>query len=251
MLDNKIVVVSGAAGLIGQNIIRAIHEAGGIGIVADVNTSRSLEIIDQVGGGGMTLEMDITSEISISQAIEKAHDRYGKVDGLINCAYPRSKSYGKEFMDVSYEDFCTNMSLHVGGYFNSSKMFGRYFSENRGGSIINFSSIYGVVAPRFQIYDDTNMTMPVEYAAIKSAIIHLTRYMARYFKGKNIRVNCVSPGGIFDGQPQSFCDAYKEYCSNTGMLDPSDINGTVLFLISDLSKQITGQNIIVDDGFSL
>ena len=108
-----------------------------------------------------------------------------------------------------------------------------------------------MVAPRFEIYDNTPMTMPVEYAAIKSGLIHLTKYMAKYFKGMNIKVNALSPGGIFDNQPEPFLEAYKKQCSSKGMLDKSDLKGTLVYLLSDMSRYVNGQNIIVDDGFSL
>ncbi len=100
-------------------------------------------------------------------------------------------------------------------------------------------------------YDNTPMTMPVEYAAIKSGLIHLTKYMAKYFKGMNIKVNALSPGGILDKQPESFLEKYKEKCLNKGMLENSDLKGTLVYLLSDMSKYVNGQNIVVDDGFSL
>ena len=95
------------------------------------------------------------------------------------------------------------------------------------------------------------MTVPVEYAAIKSGMLHLTKYMAKYLKGKNIRVNAISPGGILDSQPKEFLSEYNKQCSTKGMLDSNDLNGTLIFLLSDMSSYINGQNIIVDDGFSL
>ena len=100
-------------------------------------------------------------------------------------------------------------------------------------------------------YKNTSMTTPVEYAAIKSGLIHLTKYMAKYFKGMNIKVNALSPGGILDSQPEPFLSKYKEQCLNKGMLDKSDMNGTLVYLLSDMSKYVNGQNIVVDDGFSL
>ena len=93
--------------------------------------------------------------------------------------------------------------------------------------------------------------MPVEYAVIKSALIHLTKYMAKYFKGMNIRVNSISPGGILDSQPGIFIKSYNEQCITKGMLDKSDLKGTLLYLLSDLSRYVNGQNLIVDDGFTL
>jgi NAD(P)-dependent dehydrogenase (short-subunit alcohol dehydrogenase family) len=109
----------------------------------------------------------------------------------------------------------------------------------------------GVVAPKFENYEGTSMTSPIEYTAVKSGIISLTSWLAKYYKNKNIMVNCVSPGGILDQQPQSFLDKYCNSCTSKGMLDPTDVAGTVLFLLSKQAKYINGQNIVVDDGWSL
>ena len=129
--------------------------------------------------------------------------------------------------------------------------FGKYFKKQGHGNIINFASIYGVIAPKFEIYDNTAMTIPVEYAAIKSGMLHLTKYMAKYFKGMNVRVNAISPGGILDGQPDEFIRKYNQECSTKGMLDGKDLNGTLIFLLSDMSSYVNGQNLVVDDGFIL
>jgi NAD(P)-dependent dehydrogenase (short-subunit alcohol dehydrogenase family) len=178
-------------------------------------------------------------------------DRYGRIDSLVNNAYPRNTNYGRHFFEVDYTDFCVNLNHNLGGYFLTSQQLSLFFQKQGHGNIVNIASIYGVVAPKFEVYENTLMTMPVEYAAIKSSIIHLTKYMAKYFKGMNIRVNTLSPGGIFDNQPGSFIDAYRKQCINKGMLGKSDICGTLVYLLSDMSACVNGQNIIVDDGFSL
>ena len=178
-------------------------------------------------------------------------NEFSKIDALVNNAYPRNKNYGRKFEDVTYEDFCENVNMHLGGYFLMMQQFAEHFKKQGHGNIINIASIYGVIAPRFDIYDNTDMTMPVEYAAIKSAIIHLTKYVAKYYKGYNIRVNCISPGGIYNNQPEPFIKSYNEYALNRGILDSSDITGILLFLLSNESKYINGQNIIVDDGWTL
>ena len=95
------------------------------------------------------------------------------------------------------------------------------------------------------------MISPIEYSAIKSGIISITKWLAKYYKKNNIRVNCISPGGIFDGQDKIFLDNYNAECNSKGMLDPEDIVGTIIFLISSDAKYINGQNIVVDDGWSL
>ena len=181
-------------------------------------------------------QIDITNKTSIEVLINSLTTQYGKIDALVNSAYPRNKNYGKHFFEVEYDDFCENIGMNLGGYFLTSQLFAKYFEKQGYGNIINLASIYGVIAPRFEIYNNTPMTMPVEYAAIKSGLIHLTKYMAKYFKGKNIRVNTISLGGIEDHQPESFLKAYKEFCLNKGMLDAKDVSGTVLYLLSDLSE---------------
>lgn len=256
MLKDKVIIITGGAGLIGQEFVKAVTEQHGIAVIADINE----EVGDQVkeklshelhSSSIDFVYLDMTSKESVIAMIDDLHGRYGRVDALVNNAYPRNKNYGRHFFDVEYSDFCENLGLNLGGYFMTSQQLARYFQKQGHGNIVNISSIYGVVAPKFEIYDDTKMTMPVEYAAIKSAIIQLTKYMAKYFKGMNIRVNALSPGGIFDFQPAPFLEAYRQQCLNKGMLDKSDMRGTLVYLLSDLSLYVNGQNIIVDDGFSL
>lgn len=256
MLKDKVVVITGGAGLIGQELVKAVVAQGGVAVIADINEEIGSQVKERLMRETETTkiesaQLDITSKDSIQKLIQYLHAKHGKIDALVNNAYPRNKSYGRHFFDVEYNDFCENLDMNIGGYFLASQQFAEYFKKQGHGNIINISSIYGVVAPMFEIYEDTKMTVPVEYAAIKSALLHLTRYMAKYFKGMNIRVNAISPGGIFDNQPEPFLRAYGDKCLNKGMLDKSDLQGTLVFLLSDMSAYVNGQNIIVDDGFTL
>tara|TARA_B110000003_G_scaffold55978_1_gene55984 strand:- start:3491 stop:4261 length:771 start_codon:yes stop_codon:yes gene_type:complete len=254
-LKNKVIVVTGGAGLLGKVFIEQILAHGGIAILADIKISLAKDFVDKIKADYPdhfhAVNMDITDKTSINSLINDVSKKYGGIDCLINNAYPKNKNYGKQIEDVSYEDFSENISAHVGGYFLTSQQFGIFFKKHDGGNIINIGSIYGTLVPRFELYKNTEMTVPVEYAAIKSSIIQLTKYFAKYYKKDNIRVNCLSPGGILDNQPESFVHSYNSFCSQKGMLDPLDIANTLIFLLSDLSKFITGQNLIVDDGFSL
>jgi len=249
MIKDKVIVVTGGAGLVGREIVKSIVDNGGIAVIADFNYIQAKVVADEIGGYPICL--DITSKESVHKLLNELSSRYKRVDAVINNAYPRNKNYGRHFEDVEYEDFCENTNLHLGGYFLMMQQFSLYFKKQKFGNIVNISSIYGVIAPRFEIYNETDMTMPVEYAAIKSGILHLTKYIAKYYKNSNIRCNTVSLGGIKNGQPESFLEAYKSFSLNKGMLEPSDIAGTVLFLLSDKSEYINGQNIIVDDGWTL
>ena len=254
-LSGKLIVVTGAAGVIGRCFVRGIVDCGGIAVIADIDFSAAKclknEIDHDYPGQVEAACLDITSKDSICALIHELQRRHGRIDAVVNNAYPRNRNYGRKLEEVTYADFCENVDLHLGGYFLVAQQFCLAFESQGGGNVVNMSSIYGVMPPRFEIYDGTPMTMPVEYAAIKSAVVQLTRYFAQYFKRAGIRVNCLSPGGIFADQPASFLDAYNGFCASKGMLDPQDVMGAMLFLLSDESKFMTGQNLLVDDGFSL
>ena len=123
--------------------------------------------------------------------------------------------------------------------------------KDRGGSLINFASIYGIKGNDFNVYEGTDMSSPMEYSVIKAGIINLTRYLASYFGKYDVRVNTVSPGGVFNHQNKIFV---RNYCNKTPlkrMANPQDIAGAVVFLASDLSTYMTGQNIVIDGGWSI
>jgi NAD(P)-dependent dehydrogenase (short-subunit alcohol dehydrogenase family) len=254
LLRGKRVVITGGAGLLGRQFCAAVAQQGGMVIVSDLN----LEAADKVaagivaeGGQAVGRALDITSADSVARLIDDLHAHYGGVDAVVNNAYPKNANYGRKFEDVEYADMCDSLSIHLAGYFLVAQKFAEYFKAHGGGNIVNMSSIYGFVPPRFQIYAGTKMTTPVEYALIKSGVIQLTRYIAQYYKGAGVRCNVVSPGGIADGQPESFVRNYDAMCAGKGMLDPQDIAGVMVFLLSDYSMYVDGQNLVVDDGFSL
>jgi len=255
MLSDKVVVVTGGAGLLGSSFCEAIVSNDGMVVIAEIDKQKAQGICDQFNkrfnNKAFAIEMDITNVESVENAVIELSRNYPTIDAVVNNAYPRNKNYGNHFFDVTYDDFCQNTSMNLGGYFLVSQQFMKFFYQQGFGNIINMASIYGAVPPRFQIYKDTKMTTPVEYSVIKSGLIHLTKYMAKYAKGKNIRVNSISPGGILDNQAESFLEAYESYCINKGMLSPEDICGALVFLLSDAAKFVNGQNLIVDDGFTL
>ena len=255
LLQGKTVVVVGAAGRIGRIIVDAVLSAGSRAVAFDTDAAGLQALTDAHSSDALSCAtLDMADRASIEGALVDAHDRFGGVDGAVNTAYPRNARYGRHFFDVEYADFCENTGLHMGGYFLFMQACARYALE-RGTpfSLVNLSSIYGSMAPRFDVYGGTAMTMPVEYAAIKAGIEHMTRYVNAYMKGRGaaFRTNCVSPGGIKDGQDERFLESYGAHCISKGMLDAADVVGAILFLLSDQSRFMAGQNLIVDDGFSI
>lgn len=252
ILANKNILVAGAGGLIGSNLVKAILAESGAVIACDINPVAMKQGLEAVGVDTQDINLTLTQvDITSTTSVANLFDNYD-LAGAVNATYPRNKTYGAQFFDVTLESFNENINLHLGSSFLFNQQAAAYFKRTeRSFSLVNISSIYGVVAPKFEIYSGTEMSMPVEYAAIKSAILHLTKYMSVFIKDSRFRVNCISPGGIYDHQPISFLNAYKKQTNGKGMLDVQDLMGTLVYLLSDMSKYVTGQNIVVDDGFVL
>jgi NAD(P)-dependent dehydrogenase (short-subunit alcohol dehydrogenase family) len=253
MLNGKKILIVGAAGLLGGEVVKGLLNSGAHVIATDIS-------IDAMGERFSKLDIDYDDEvltlhqlnILCEQSVKEFFQSLDVLDGAVNAVYPRNSNYGAPFFDVNLADFNDNVNLQLGAMFLFSQQCAAFFMRTKKPfSLVNFSSIYGVVAPDFDIYNNTQMTMPVEYAAVKSAMLHLNKYIASFVNNSDFRINSVSPGGIYDWQPDGFVENYRAKTLGAGMLNPSDMNGSVIFLLSEASKYINGQNIIVDDGFAL
>ena len=255
-LKDKTIIITGGAGLIGSAFSKACAKYAANVVVADIDEGGN-DLVEQIkketkNSNIMSQRCNITNTNDIQNLIEITLNKFGKIDALVNNAYPRNKNHGRKFEDVSYENFCENVNMHLGGYFLITKEVSKIMIKQNHGNIINIASIYGFSAPKFEIYEGTDMTMPVEYAAIKGGIINLTKYLASYLGKYNIRVNAISPGGIFNNQPENFVKKYSDkVILGKRMANADDVVGVLLFLLSDASKYISGQNIAVDGGFTL
>lgn len=245
---DKVAIVTGGYGLIGREIAIALNEFGAKVFIADLGKNDPLII-----KGKNSIEFihfDITSETIMSKALNAIIKRYGKIDIFINSAYPKTKDWGEKLEKVLFESWKMNLNDHLGGYFLSSRMAAEQMKRSGGGTIINIASIYGMVGPDFSIYENTDITMPVAYSAIKGGIISFTKYLATYYAENSIRANVISPGGILDRQPESFIQKYAKKTPLGRMGHPADVAGAAIFLASDASSYITGQNIVVDGGWT-
>jgi len=245
---DKVALVTGGLGLIGREIVQGLHDFGASVCIADINEHPMKGLKNPTAFNFQNL--DITSEDSIRQTLDAVIGQYKKIDILVNCAYPRTGDWGARCEDVSFDSWKMNVNGHLGGYFLCCQKVAEQMKLQGGGSIINFASIYGIVAPDFSIYEGTPMTMPVAYSAIKGGVIAFSKYMASYYAKHHIRVNCVSPGGIFDKQPESFVEKYIAKTPLGRMGTPKDMVGAVLYLASDASLYVTGHNLIVDGGWT-
>ena len=241
-LDNKIIVVTGGSGLIGKSILSNIQTLGGIGINADLNVPNDIE--------KGTLTCDVTNSESVLNAIDIIFKKYGKIDGFVNNAYPRTDDWGAKFEDINFESWKKNVDMQMNSVFICSQAVLKIMKSQSAGSIVNISSIYGTVGPDFTVYNGTEMTMPAAYSAIKGGIVNFTRYLASYYGPHGVRINCVSPGGIFDGQKNIFVQQYEKKVPMRRMGLPEEISPAVTFLLSEDASYITGQNLMVDGGWT-
>jgi NAD(P)-dependent dehydrogenase (short-subunit alcohol dehydrogenase family) len=242
MLIDKVIVVTGGNGLIGQSIVKRIKEEGGIAINAEINVVTNLD-------HGL-INCDITYENSVSECITQVVDRFGKIDGWVNNAYPRTEDWSKIFEEISLDSWKKNVDMQLNSIFICCKLVLAQMKKQKSGSVVNISSIYGVVGPDFSVYEGTEMTMPAAYSAIKGGIINFTRYLASYYGEFDIRINCISPGGIFNNQSEEFITNYQKKVPMKRLGYPQDVSPSVTFFLGDDSRYITGQNLIIDGGWT-
>lgn len=252
LLQDQVVAITGGAGLIGSAFARAIVQQGGSVVVGDVTEGRGRTLAAELGDDkALFVRVDSRSPESVAHFIEAGVSRFGRIDAAVHSAYPRSSQWGTRFEELQPEGLAEDLQGQLGGAILFSQRIIAHFRAQGGGTLVHVSSIQGVAAPKFEHYEGTSMVSPIEYSAIKAGIIAITRYLAKYCKGENIRVNCISPGGILDKQPKSFLDRYRSACTSKGMLDAQDLTGALVFLLSEQSRCVNGQNLIVDDGWML
>jgi NAD(P)-dependent dehydrogenase (short-subunit alcohol dehydrogenase family) len=246
---NKVIMVTGGAGQLGSSICSKLNKLGNKVIMADLNEEICINKINELKlDNTFPLKLDVSDIESIDLGFKKTINKFGKIDILINNA---GISIFTPFEKRTFEEFDNVMKVNVYGTFFCSQMALNYMEEQKNGCIINIGSIYGVVSPDQRIYGDSGRNNSEVYGASKAAIIQMTKYLAVHVKDKNIRVNCVSPGGIFNNQKEFFVKNYENKTPMGRMAKENEITDSIIFLCSDSASYITGQNIIVDGGFTL
>ncbi|MGX5820030.1 SDR family oxidoreductase [Chitinophaga lutea] len=242
VLQNKVIIVTGGNGLIGKAIVADLRAHGATVLNAEIGVTTDWEV--------GTVFCDITDEHSVSQMLQSVIGRFGRIDGLVNNAYPRTADWGSRFEQVSLDSWKKNVDMQLNSCFYISQQVLVQMTRQGSGSIVNIGSIYGVVGNDFTVYDNTDMTSPAAYAAIKGGIANFTRYLAAYYGKMGIRINCVSPGGIFNHQPPVFVAQFEKKVPAGRMGKPSEVSPAVRFLLSDEASYITGHNLMVDGGWT-
>ena len=246
-LTNKVIIITGANGLIGRSTVKHLSEHGATVVAVDLTsedtTLKNVEFIAK----------DVTNSSEINELIACVIEKYGKVDGLVNLAYPRTKDWGAKFENIELDSWRENVDMQLNSLFYICQKVLELMQNQNSGAIVNIASIYGVVGNDFSLYEEYGGTSPAAYSAIKGGTINFTKYLASYYGKYNIRVNCVSPGGILDEKNQhpSFIERYSAKSPLKRLGNPQEIAPAITFLLSDEASFITGHNLMVDGGWTI
>ena len=245
-LEGKIVVVTGACGQLGSAICRFYSESGATVIGMDLSINKDKKDAEEY------LVLDIRNVTEVESVMTHIFDTYGRIDVLVNNA---GVSTFEPFEERPEDQFYWVMDVNLKGTFNCIQKYVEFYDSNKmkKGCIINIASIYGMISPDFRIYTDCDRKNSEVYGATKAGLIQMTRYFATHLADRNIRVNAVSPGGVFNPknpQGEDFIRNYSFRCPMKRMADDKEIAGAVLYLSADIASYTTGQNIAVDGGMT-
>jgi len=261
-LKGKTAIVTGGAGILGRNFCFGLAEAGARVAVVDINLQGAQQVAEKINhmdGVAIAFQCDLTSEQSVENMVERVVEEFETIDILHNNAAGKSSdlnAFFEPFEEYSLNQWKEIMSTNIDSMFLVAKHVGKIMkNQGTGGSIIQTSSIYGVMGPDNRIYEGSfylnrQINTPAVYSASKAGVIGLTRYLATYWAKDNIRVNTITPGGVESGQNEMFLKNYGERVPLGRMAKEEEMVGALIYLASDASSYVTGQNIIIDGGLS-
>ena len=260
-LTGRTAIVTGGAGILGRGFCRVLSEHGARVAVFDVDEAAAGQTVDAIGAGGRALAIgcNVADPSSVAGSVARVVREFGGIDILHNNAASKSSdlaNFFTPFEEFTLETWREVMAVNIDGMFLMAQAVGKHMvTQGRGGSIIQTASIYGVVAPDQRIYDGSEylgraINTPAVYAASKAAVVGLTRYLAAYWGAQGIRVNTLTPGGVESGQNEAFSRKYSARVPMGRMARADEMQSALLFLASDASSYMTGQNLIVDGGLT-
>lgn len=249
-LKNKVIILTGGAGLYGRQLTYAIAEAGAKLVIASRNLEKLQQIASEKCKAGFSIHcesFDQGDEKSILALRDRVMEKFGRVDGLVNNSVIRTM----KTLEDPVANWDESIRVNATGVMLMTRTFGSIMCQQKSGSVVNVGSMQGMVGPSPELYLGTNMgTPPPDYFFHKAGMINLSRYFASVYGKDNVRVNCVSPGGFSNNQPEPFLTNYNQHTMLGRMADENDLGGTIVFLLSEASRYITAANIPVDGGYT-
>lgn len=258
-LNGKVAIVTGAAGLLGEQHAIAISSVGANVVLSDVNMEiceqRASQISEQSGVQAVALSCDVTQKAAWQKLLDWVLAKFGRVDVLVNNAaftnQSRSANYEAVFPDFPLEDWRQILEVNLTGIFLGCQVVGKQMLQQKSGSIINMASLYGIVSPNHRMYPGTGIHQPVAYSVSKAGVIALTRYLAALWAEKGVRVNCITPGGVYNEHSDQFAERYASLSPMGRMAQKEEMRGALIYLASSASSYCTGHNLVVDGGWTI
>lgn len=260
-ITDKNIVIIGATGLLGSRYVDFLSSLGAKVIIGDVDLKKCEEFSMKLGFKGrktIPFKIDITDEQSIIAFFSNIKEKLGGIDVLINNAQVKPKGFYDSFENYSKKTIMKVLEGNTVGMVLSCQKACKIFLKQGFGNIINVASIYGITGADQRLYNgveniynsEQNFSSPISYGISKAGVVNMTKYLASYYREKNIRVNCLTPGGVFDNHDNNFCTNYSSRTLLGRMANKDEYNGALLYLASDASSYMTGANIIVDGGWT-
>jgi NAD(P)-dependent dehydrogenase (short-subunit alcohol dehydrogenase family) len=257
-LEGRVCVVTGGAGILGEPMCRALLAHGARVAIIDRDAARVAEVTARLGGTGAQLSghaVDITARAEIERVAAEVSGAFGPIDVLVNNAAAKSPNFFAPFESFPVEDWDLVMRVNLTAAMLCCQVIGGGMAERGRGSVVNTLSIYGIVAPDQRIYEGSlyegrAINTPAIYSASKAGLWGLTKYLASYWGAKGVRVNAITPGGVSSGQNDTFVSRYSARVPLGRMAERHELTGALVYLASDASSYVTGQNLVVDGGLT-
>jgi NAD(P)-dependent dehydrogenase (short-subunit alcohol dehydrogenase family) len=248
-LTEKVIVLTGGAGLYGRGLTAALAGTGATLVLASRNVAALEAVAAEERALGRSVQaraLDQAQEGSILRLRDQVLKEFGRIDGLVNNAVARPMKSA----DAPLADFAASMQTNATGLFAITRAFGEAMAGRGAGSIVNIGSIQGMVGPDYSLYEGLGMEAIPDYFFHKAGMVNLTRFFAAHYGPRGLRVNCLSPGGFFSGQHPTFVARYSQATFLRRMGGPEDLGGPVIFLLSEAARYVTGVNLPVDGGYT-
>jgi NAD(P)-dependent dehydrogenase (short-subunit alcohol dehydrogenase family) len=260
-VEGKIIAIIGATGILGTQYVKYLSSKGAKVIIGDIDMRRCEELAKRVNASGYLsypLKVDNTDEESIVQFFTEAKKYFGRLNVLINNAQVKPEGFYASFENYSKEALAEVVDGNLIGVTLACREACKLYLEQGSGVIINIGSTYGITGADQRLYDgveniyypEEKFSSPVSYAISKAGVVQLTKYLASYYREKDIRVNCLTPGGVFDDHDDAFNNQYSYRTTLGRMANKNEYNGAILFLCSSASSYMSGANLIVDGGWT-
>jgi len=253
-LTGNVAILTGGTGLIGTAFGDGLAEFGAHVVICDLDRkkceARARQLEEKYSVACLGLKVNVTSRPEVEELLSIVLNRFGVVHILINNAQNKTSNFFEKFENYGDHDLAGILDVNLKAVHLCCQVIGQQMAKQRNGSIINMASTYAVVSPNQEIYENTSMGCPAAYSASKGGIIALTKYLATYWGNRGVRVNSISPHGVFSNHEETFVQNFSKKSPLGRMSRPDEVVGAMIFLASDASSYVTGHNLMVDGGWT-